>query len=112
VMPQFQGSLDPGPDSNEWARSNRKTVFGPNVEAVRRAFTDSGRAVPEEYRARTVGARDVPEGSSGAERHAGPAVFLGGLGDPARRRWARVLATSLLGQPWGASLAPLVPMRR
>ena len=62
VMPHFQGSLVTVRDSNEWARSNRKTVFGPNVEAVRRAYTDAGRTVPEEYRARTVGARDVPEG--------------------------------------------------
>ena len=37
VMPQFQGSLVTVRDSNEWARLNRKTVFGPNVEAVRRA---------------------------------------------------------------------------
>ena len=29
------------------------------VEAVKRAFTDAGRAVPEGYRDRTVGARDV-----------------------------------------------------
>ncbi len=63
VMPHFQGSLDTVRNSNEWARSNRKTVFGPNVEAVRRAYTDAGRSVPDEYRARTVGARDVPEGT-------------------------------------------------
>jgi len=65
VMPHFQGSLLTVRDSNEWARSNRKSIFGPNVEAVRRAFTDAGRSVPEEYRARTVGARDVPEEPSG-----------------------------------------------
>jgi limonene 1,2-monooxygenase len=59
VMPRFQGSLDPILGSNEWARSNRRTIFGPNVEAVRRAFLDSGRAVPAEFRARTAGARDV-----------------------------------------------------
>ena len=46
VMPHFQGSLVTVRDSNEWARSNRKTVFGPNVEAVRRAYTDAGRTVP------------------------------------------------------------------
>ena len=33
--------------------------MGNNVEAVRRAFTDTGRAVPEEMKYRTVGARDV-----------------------------------------------------
>ncbi len=59
VMPVFQGSLDPIVGSNTWARENRKQVFGPTVEAVKRAFTDFGRAVPEEYRSRTIGARDV-----------------------------------------------------
>ncbi|HVC63049.1 MAG TPA: LLM class flavin-dependent oxidoreductase [Acetobacteraceae bacterium] len=59
VMPVFQGSLDPILGSNTWARENRKQVFGPTVEAVKRAFTDFGRAVPEEYRQRTIGARDL-----------------------------------------------------
>jgi limonene 1,2-monooxygenase len=59
VMPRFQGSLDTIVASNEWARSNRRGIFGPNVEAVKKAFTDAGRAVPEEFRARTPGARDV-----------------------------------------------------
>ena len=46
--------------SNTWARENRKQVFGSTVEAVRRAFTDFGRAAPEEeIRARTLGARDL-----------------------------------------------------
>jgi len=61
VMPRFQGSLTTIRDSNEWARGNRKTIFSPNVEAVRRAFTDVGREVPAEYRSRTVGARDLDE---------------------------------------------------
>jgi limonene 1,2-monooxygenase len=61
VMPRFQGSLGPIRESNEWARSNRKTIFSPNVEAVRRAFTDAGRDVPAEFRNRTVGARDVDD---------------------------------------------------
>src|SRR5229473_1984593 len=59
VMPRFQGSLDTIVASNEWARSNRRGIFGPNVEAVKKAFTDAGRVVPEEFRARTPGARDV-----------------------------------------------------
>ena len=46
-------------DSNEWARGNRKTIFSPNVEAVRRAYTDAGREVPAEFRQRTSGARDL-----------------------------------------------------
>jgi limonene 1,2-monooxygenase len=61
VMPRFQGSADLPRQSNEWARSNRKTIFSPNVEAVRRAFVDAGRDVPAEYRTRTVGARDVDD---------------------------------------------------
>ena len=60
VMPHFQGSLDTVAGSNTWARENRKQVFGSTVEAVRRAFTDFGRAAPEEeIRARTLGARDL-----------------------------------------------------
>jgi limonene 1,2-monooxygenase len=66
VMPRFQGSLDTIRESNEWARGNRKTVFGPNVEAVRRAYLDAGREIPAEYRARTSGARDVEPPSSSA----------------------------------------------
>ena len=59
VMPRFQGSLETVQGSNDWARANRKTIFGPNVEAVRRAFLDTGREVPDEFRSRTSGARDV-----------------------------------------------------
>jgi limonene 1,2-monooxygenase len=59
VMPRFQGSLDTVRDSNDWARRNRRTIFSPNVEAVRRAYTDAGREVPEEFRQRTSGARDI-----------------------------------------------------
>ena len=60
VMPVFQSSLDPIAASNNWARENRKQVFGPTVEAVRRAFSDHGAAVPEDaIRARTLGGRDL-----------------------------------------------------
>jgi limonene 1,2-monooxygenase len=59
VMPHFQGSLGPIIGSNAWARENRRQVFGSTPEAVRRAFTDFGHAVPEEYRSRTIGARDT-----------------------------------------------------
>jgi limonene 1,2-monooxygenase len=59
VMPRFQGSLDMPRGSNEWARGNRKTIFSPNVEAIRRAYLDAGREVPAEFRQRTSGARDV-----------------------------------------------------
>jgi limonene 1,2-monooxygenase len=59
VMPRFQGSLDTVRGSNDWARGNRKTIFSPNVEAVRRAYLDAGREVPAEFRQRTSGARDI-----------------------------------------------------
>ena len=68
VMPAFQGSLKTVEDSNAWAKSNRKSIFGPNVEAVRRAFTDAGREIPAEFRDRTVGARDVPDERESGER--------------------------------------------
>jgi limonene 1,2-monooxygenase len=59
VMPRFQGSLDSVARSNEWARANRKTIFGPNVEAIRKAYTDAGRPVPKEFIARTSGGADA-----------------------------------------------------
>ena len=55
------GSLDTIVGSNTWARQNRKDVFGPTVAAVKKAFTDVGHAVPDEFRQRTVGARDVKD---------------------------------------------------
>jgi limonene 1,2-monooxygenase len=61
VMPQFQGSLETIRGSNEFVRSNRARVVGGTVEAVRRAFTDQGREVPEGFRERTIGARDVAD---------------------------------------------------
>jgi len=59
VMPHFQFSLDTPRRSNDFVLENRKTVMGPGVEAVKRAYTDVGRAVPEGFRDRTTGARDV-----------------------------------------------------
>ena len=58
-MRRCKGWLDTIVGSNSWARENRKAVFGPTVAAVKKAFTDVGREVPEEFRQRTVGARDV-----------------------------------------------------
>ena len=55
----FRRSLDTIIGSNTWSRENRKAVFGPTVAAVKKAFTDVGREVPDEFRSRTVGARDV-----------------------------------------------------
>ena len=33
--------------------------IGPNVVAIQKAYTDAGKPVPEEYRTRLAGARDV-----------------------------------------------------
>ena len=59
VMPQFQGSLDTLDRSYEWCVENRKTIFGPNVAALRQAFTDANRPMPENWHARAAGGRDV-----------------------------------------------------
>jgi limonene 1,2-monooxygenase len=59
VMPEFQDSLAALRSSNEWARVNRKTIFSPSVEAVKRAFTDTGRAVPADLANRALGGRDI-----------------------------------------------------
>ena len=56
VMPRFQHSITSTTSSRDWVKANRRTVLGGNVEAVRKAFTDAGREVPEEFTARTVGA--------------------------------------------------------
>ncbi|MEA2769231.1 MAG: limonene 1,2-monooxygenase, partial [Acetobacteraceae bacterium] len=59
VMPVFQQSLDAPIGSSTWAQENRKQVFGSTPEAVRRAFTDFGAAVPDDFKQRTLGGRDV-----------------------------------------------------
>ena len=59
VAPHFQGSMETLYSSNKFTRENRLEVVGRNVEAVRRAFTDTGRDVPDAYRERTLGILDV-----------------------------------------------------
>ncbi len=59
VMPRFQGSLRTIADSNAWCQEHRRTIFGPNVEAIRQAYRKAGREVPADFTARTAGARDV-----------------------------------------------------
>ena len=66
VMPRFQQSLEMPRASHEWAVGNRSTIFGPNVAALRKAFTDAGRAVPDAFHARASGARDVTTATSGS----------------------------------------------
>jgi limonene 1,2-monooxygenase len=69
VMPHFQGSLDTLYASNTFTKENRIEVVGRNVEAVRRAFTDTGREVPDAYRERTLGILDMdPETSSSKKK--------------------------------------------
>jgi limonene 1,2-monooxygenase len=58
VMPHFQGSTVSTKASNDWALANRKTIFAPNVEAIRRAYVERGREAPADFRQRTAGARD------------------------------------------------------
>ncbi|MDP1837098.1 MAG: LLM class flavin-dependent oxidoreductase [Reyranella sp.] len=58
VMPEFQDSLTALRASNEWTRENRKTIFSPSVEAVKRAFTDAGRAAPADLADRALGGKD------------------------------------------------------
>ena len=58
VMPRFQQSLDTLRASHAWAVENRRTIFSPNVEALRKAFVDAGKEVPAEFAARASGARD------------------------------------------------------
>jgi limonene 1,2-monooxygenase len=59
VMPRFQGSLDTVVASREWTKSNRRTIFSPNVGAIAKAYTDAGKPIPEEYKTRLAGARDA-----------------------------------------------------
>ena len=59
VMPHFQGSMDTLYASNTFTKENRVEVVGRNVEAVRRAFTDSGREVPKGFEDRTLGIQDM-----------------------------------------------------
>jgi limonene 1,2-monooxygenase len=59
VMPRFQNQLSMPTASYEWARANRKTVFSPNVDALRKAYVDAGVKPPEEFANRALGARDI-----------------------------------------------------
>ena len=61
VAPRFQGSLDTVKASFEWAKSNSATIFGPNVAAVRKAYEDAGKAVPEDFTTRLTGAHVAPK---------------------------------------------------
>ncbi len=66
VMPRFQQSLDMPRGSYEWAVANRKTIFGPNVEALRQRLHRSGprRAGDLRNAARRCGGRLAPGGQA------------------------------------------------
>ncbi len=51
-MPRFQGSLAMPLQSREWCSENRHGIFGPNIQALRKAFTDAGQEVPDHMRLR------------------------------------------------------------
>ena len=59
VMPRFQQSLDTVESSYAWCVEKRATIFGPNVGALKQAFADSNRPLPENWDARATGRRDV-----------------------------------------------------
>jgi limonene 1,2-monooxygenase len=70
VMPHFQGSMDTLYASNTFTKENRIEVVGRNVEAVRRAFTDTGREVPKGFEDRTLGVQDMGvDGKGGARKN-------------------------------------------
>jgi limonene 1,2-monooxygenase len=52
VMPRFQGSLATLQTSRQWASDNRSGIFGPQMGALRKAFTDAGQEVPDHMRLR------------------------------------------------------------
>ena len=52
VMPRFQGSLTTLQTSRQWASDNRSGIFGPQMGALRKAFTDAGQDVPDHMRLR------------------------------------------------------------
>ena len=52
VMPRFQGSVETTLASREWCSENRNGIFGPSINALRKAFTDAGQEVPDHARLR------------------------------------------------------------
>jgi limonene 1,2-monooxygenase len=52
VMPRFQGSVDSTWASREWCSENRGGIFGPAMEALKKAFVDAGQDVPDTMRMR------------------------------------------------------------
>lgn len=59
VAPRFQHSLETIVGSQEWCQKHSKDIFGPNVAALKRAFTDAGREFPASFNDRISGSRNV-----------------------------------------------------
>ena len=72
VMPRFQAQLESIRASNEWVRSNRRTIFSPNMEAYARAFAQAGREMPPEVAARYAHLRERRQAAGSAEGAATP----------------------------------------
>ena len=52
VMPRFQASVDSTWDSRTWCSDNRGGIFGPAMDALKKAFVDAGQEVPDLMRMR------------------------------------------------------------
>ena len=52
VMPQFQNSVESTFDSRNWCSDNRSGIFGPAMGALKKAFVDAGKDVPDLARMR------------------------------------------------------------
>jgi limonene 1,2-monooxygenase len=50
VMPRFQFTADSTWASREWCSENRGGIFGPAMNALKKAFTDAGQEVPDTMR--------------------------------------------------------------
>lgn len=61
VAPRFQQSLETIVGSQEWCQSHAKDIFGPNVGALKLAFADAGKPMPDALFERVSGARAQSE---------------------------------------------------
>ncbi len=52
VAPHFQGQLTTISQNQQWVAAHRGEIFGPNVQAIGKAYADAGVPLPEELTAR------------------------------------------------------------
>jgi limonene 1,2-monooxygenase len=57
VMPRFQQSLETLQASEAWITRDQKKIISPNVDALRKAYTDQGKEPPAGFESRAIGAR-------------------------------------------------------